>query len=89
MEKNQKPIECGKVRGGFVARKRLQEIKTRAFNTPRGQIQVSTPEATAVDLAGYQDPAGGLDGVVTILAELGEEIDGALLPDAASSAPIV
>lgn len=89
LEKSQKPIECGKVRVGFVARKRLQEVKTRKFNTPRGQIQVSTPEATAVDLAGYPHHVGGLDGVATILAELVEEIDGTLLPDAAATAPLV
>jgi hypothetical protein len=54
------------VRVIFIARKYLQDVPVQAFNTPRGTIQVSTPEATAVDLVGYSRHAGGLDQVATI-----------------------
>lgn len=87
VEKNRRPITCGKVRVAFIARKRLAEVSTRAFNTPRGTIAVSTPESTAIDLAGYPSHAGGLDQVATVLSELAEQIDPDRLTQAAETAP--
>jgi predicted transcriptional regulator of viral defense system len=72
----------------FVTRKRLSDVPTRSFNTPRGGILVSTPEATAIDLAGYPQLAGGLDHVATVLSELVEEMNPELLTAAAVSAPL-
>ena len=85
---NRRPITCGAVRVSFIARKRLAEVATQSFNTPRGPILVSSVEATAVDLIGYEKRAGGLDNVATVLSELAERIDPDLLPIAASAAPI-
>jgi predicted transcriptional regulator of viral defense system len=86
--RNRRAIRCGKVRVKFVARKNLAEVPVRKFNTQRGEINVSTPESTAIDLAGYPQHVGGLDQVATILSELAEEIDAALLPAAAQTAPL-
>lgn len=88
LEKNRRPIRCGKVRVAFIARKRVRDVPAKRFNTQRGQIAVSTPEATAIDLAGYPQHAGGLDGVATVLAELSEAIDASQLPAAAATAPL-
>lgn len=88
LAKNRRPIKCGAVRVICIARKRLEEVPVRNFNTPRGTIRVSTPEATAIDLAGYQRHAGGLDQVATILSELAEKLDASLLPAAAATAPM-
>lgn len=88
LEKSRRLIRCGRVRVRYVARKRLKEVATRNFNTPRGEIRVSTPEATAVDLAGYPQHAGGLDNVATVLAELADSINPQLLPLAAATAPL-
>lgn len=88
LAKNRRPIRCGKVRVNFIARKRIEDVPVRKFNTPRGEIRVSSPEATAIDLAGYAQHAGGLDQVATVLSELAETIDGALLPAAAAAAPL-
>lgn len=88
LAKNRRPIQCGAVRVVFIARKRLEEVPVRNFNTPRGILRVSTPEATAIDLAGYPRRAGGLGHVATILAELAERIDPALLASAAATAPV-
>jgi predicted transcriptional regulator of viral defense system len=88
LKKNRRAIACGAVRVAFVARKRLKDVPTRSFNTPRGTVKVSTPEATAIDLAGYPHRAGGLDQVATVIAELGEDIDAALLVKAAETAPV-
>jgi len=88
LAKNRRPIECGSVRVAFMTRKRITQVSVQSFNTPRGKIFVSTPEATAVDLVGYQHHAGGLDQVVTVLAELAERIDPEQLAAAASTAPV-
>ena len=88
LEKNLRPIQCGRTRVMFVARKRIKEVATASFNTPRGEILVSTPEATALDLAGYPQHAGGLDHVATVLAELSDLISPTCLFDAAATAPL-
>jgi len=86
--KSRRPIQCGAVRVAFMARKRITEIPVRNFNTPRGTILVSTPEATAIDLVGYQHRAGGLDQVATVLSELAERIDPGKLAAVARLAPV-
>jgi predicted transcriptional regulator of viral defense system len=86
--KNRRPIACGAVRVAFIARKRIANVPVQSFNTPRGTIRVSTVEATAIDLVGYEQHAGGLDQVATILVELAEQIDPERLVAAAKTAPI-
>jgi predicted transcriptional regulator of viral defense system len=88
LSKNRRPIQCGAVRVAFMARKRITEVPVQNFNTPRGTIRVSTPEATAIDLVGYQHHVGDLDQVATILSELVEKIDPQKLAKAAETAPI-
>jgi len=87
LEKPRRPIRCGQVRVAFIVRKRLRDVQLQSFNTPRGTIAVSTPEATAVDLVGYQRQVGGLDQVATLLSELAERIDPLRLVAAAETAP--
>ena len=86
--KNRRPIQSGAVRVAFFARKRITDVPVQSFNTPRGTILVSTPEATALDLVGYYQRAGGLDQVATVLAELAERIDPEKLAIAAETAPV-
>ena len=88
VQKNRRPIRCGKVRVKFIARKNIDDVAVRKFNTSRGELRVSTPEATALDLAGYPEHVGGLDQVATILSELADEIDASALAAAAATAPI-
>ena len=87
-EKSRRPLKCGKVRVTFIARKETKSVATRPFNTPRGTINVSTPEATAIDLAGYPDHAGGLEQSATVLSELAEQLDPKKLIEAAQTAPL-
>ena len=87
VEKSRRPIKCGAVRVVFIVRKNLKQVAVESFNTPRGTISASTPEATAVDLVGYHHHAGGLDQVATVLSELAERIDPEKLAAAASFAP--
>ncbi|MFK7828138.1 MAG: type IV toxin-antitoxin system AbiEi family antitoxin [Congregibacter sp.] len=88
LQKNRRPLRCGKVRVNFVARKNIHEVPVRTFNTSRGALRVSTPEATAIDLIGYPEHVGGLDQVATILSELAEQISASALATAATTAPI-
>jgi predicted transcriptional regulator of viral defense system len=69
-------------------RKNINAIPTQSFNTPRGTVLVSTPEATAVDLVGYYNHVGGLDQVATVLSELADTLDPDKLVVAAQTAPI-
>jgi predicted transcriptional regulator of viral defense system len=88
LAKNRRPIQCGAVRVAFLARKRLAEVPVQNFNTPRGTILVSSPEATALDLVGYAHHAGGLSQVATVLSELAQRIDPEKLAAAARTAPV-
>ena len=88
LEKARLPIECGRVRVGFVVRNRLRDVPVQELNTPRGTLRISTPEATALDLVGYHRRAGGLEQVVTVLSELAERLDPDKLAAAAASAPV-
>jgi len=88
VDKHRRDIACGKVRIAFFLSSRLQGVPTQTFNTPRGMLRVSTPEATAIDLIGYQEQAGGLDQVATVLLELAESLHADKLPAAADTAPV-
>lgn len=88
LQKRRRPIACGRVRVAFIIRKRLPEVPTQSLNTPRGALLLSTPEATAVDLVGYQHQAGGLNHVATVLSDLAERVDPTKLVAAAATAAI-
>jgi predicted transcriptional regulator of viral defense system len=72
----------------LIARKRLTEVSVQSFNSARGTVLVSSPEATALDLVGYADRAGGLGQVATVLSELVERVDAEKLAAAAHTAPV-
>lgn len=88
VQKNRRPLHCGKVRVKFIARKNIDDVPVRTFNTSRGDLRVSTAESTAIDLAGYPEHVGGLDQVATVLSELANEIGASALVEAAATAPI-
>lgn len=88
LEKPRRPIVCGKVRVNFFVKRNLDSTPTQEFNTPRGKIVASTPEATALDLVGYQENAGGLDNVATILSELATKLEPRKLAFAAKHIPM-
>jgi predicted transcriptional regulator of viral defense system len=86
--KSRRAIVSGAVRVTFIVRKNIEAIPVQSFNTPRGNVLVSTPEATAVDLIGYPDHIGGLDQAATLLGELAESLDPEKLVAAAETAPM-
>ncbi len=85
---NRPSITCGEVRVAFVARRNAADVPTVRLNTPRGHVEVSTPEATAFDLVGYPQHSGGIDNVATVLAELAERLDLAALASLAPLSPV-
>jgi predicted transcriptional regulator of viral defense system len=85
--RNRSRISCGKVRVDFAARHNVTAIPTTRMKTPRGWIDVSSPEATAFDLVGYHEQAGGFDNVATVLAELREIMDAEQLAVVAQLSP--
>lgn len=87
VRKNRASVECGEVRVEFFARKAIARVRVVEVNTPRGVLRISSPEATALDLVGYQGQAGGVDTVATVLAELVERLDAEKLAAAARTAP--
>lgn len=86
--KPRRPIECGKVRVVFHARKGIADVPVQQINTPRGTVAVSTPAATAFDLVGYEAQIGGLDAVATILVELAEKLEPEKLAALAPTVPL-
>jgi len=68
-------IEARAVRIRFLRFAAMQTAKTEKRRTHTGDIPVSTPEWTAIDLIRFQRHYGGLDATVTVLGELSEALD--------------
>lgn len=69
-------IEIGRVRIRFVKKAHLPRTPTIGVKTPTGEMRISTPEATALDLVRYPEHCGGLSNIATVLQELGGRLDG-------------
>lgn len=76
---NRPELRCGRIRVVFIARRNVRNVPVVSFNTARGVVRVSSPEATALDLVGYVRHCGGLDNVATVLSELAEVLDSEVL----------
>jgi predicted transcriptional regulator of viral defense system len=63
----------GRARLRFYVNRHLDDIPTIQSRTRTGDITVSTPEATALDLVTRPRRSGGLDNIATILIELVED----------------
>jgi len=77
-----RPVVAGRARIRFLGKRRHDQTPTVELKTETGTMRVSTPEGTAIDLVRYATSAGGLGNVATVLAELAERIDAALLGEA-------
>jgi predicted transcriptional regulator of viral defense system len=86
--KPRRTIISGKVQVNFIVRGNVEAIPTQPRNTVTGILKLSTPEATAFDLAGYYRHCGWLDNVATVLSELIEVIDPEKLVTVAELSPI-
>ncbi len=64
----------GNARIFFITKKGMANTPTVPMKTPTGDVRVSTPEATALDLVRYPQHAGSLSNVATVLADLAEKM---------------
>lgn len=85
---NRRAIECGDVRVHFIARKDMEGTAVVERKTPRGLLRVASPEATALELVGYEGQSGGLNNVASVLAELVAAIDPDRLASECGRSPI-
>lgn len=65
--------EHGRARVRFYVNGRVDDTPTVQSRSRTGNLTVSTPEATALDLVTRARESGGLDNVATVLIELVEE----------------
>jgi len=68
-------IEARPVRIRFLRFAGLNRARTEKKRTHTGDIPISTPEWTAIDLIRFQKHYGGLDAAATVLGELAERLD--------------
>jgi predicted transcriptional regulator of viral defense system len=77
-----RPIICGRVKVKFLVKREIADTPMVRLNTRTGYMNVSSLEATAVDLLKYLYESGGLGHLLTVFQELGEKIDPDKLLDA-------
>jgi predicted transcriptional regulator of viral defense system len=65
--------DLGRVRLRFYTRRQISSVPVTLRNSATGQVRVSTPAATALDLASRPNDAGGLSNVATVLVDLVDE----------------
>lgn len=74
-----RPLRVGRGKIHFFMKSTLASIPMTGVKTETGLMQVSSPEATALDLIRYVKSVGGLDQVATVLEELSERINPMIL----------
>lgn len=72
-------ILCAEVSIEFIKNIHCNKTPKKKLKTRTGYINVSTPEATAMDLMKYMRQSGGISRIITVLDELAEAIDGITL----------
>lgn len=78
-------LQAGNSRIRFLTKKWIKQTPVQAVKTPTGFVQVSTPEATALDLLRYVRVAGHLDNVTTVLTELADKLSSTKLAETAKT----
>lgn len=77
-------VDKKSVRIRFLHFSDMDHAITELRRTHTGDIRVSSPEWTAIDLIRFQHHYGSMDAAATVLTELGEALDGKRLADAAN-----
>lgn len=67
--------DFGRVRLRFYSRQHLRDVPVVMVNSRSDQVRVSSPAATALDLASRPADGGGLSNVATVVHDLVEEAD--------------
>ena len=80
-------VETRAVRIRFLRFAGMSQALTVSRRTHTGDVPVSTPEWTAIDLIRFQKHYGSMDAAATVLAELSERLDSEMLAEAARCEP--
>lgn len=75
VDKPMKNIHCGHVRIWFTYKKDISNVPIQKKVVPTGYLNVSTPEATAMDIIKFPNHSVGINNIATVLSELLEEIE--------------
>ena len=81
-----RPMKAGRVRIDVHASRTVTKMATTTVQTETGTMAVGTPETTSFDLVRFPDAAGHWDNIATVLSELAETLDPAVL---LQNAPLV
>lgn len=68
--KQKNDIVIGRIKVQFIFKKNLSNTPIEKIATAKSMLQISSPEATAVDLLLYPNKCGGLNHIFTVLSEL-------------------
>lgn len=71
------PIRAGRSKMVFYYRKDLSAVSAgiEERNTDTGKMMLSSPELTVLDLLRYTQASAGIDNIITIIGDLGEQLD--------------
>ena len=69
------PWKFGQIKIEVIRKKDLSNLPTQDFTVSTGYLKVAAPELAALDLLEYTHRCGGLNNVVTVFAELIENLD--------------
>ncbi len=83
-EKKMRRLQCGHVRIWFTYKKDISSIPVNKKVIHSGDLIVSTPEATAMDIITHPNQSVGINNIATVLSELIEEIEISKLIDMAN-----
>lgn len=73
-EHSHRGVQCGRTKIRFFSKRYLTLTPTTTHKTRTGYMQISTPEATALDLVRYSFELGGLSSVAVVISELAERL---------------
>lgn len=82
--KKRRHLNCGHVAIEFIQNGQCTKAPIQTIKTRTGYMNISTPEATAMDMVKYIRQCGGINRVVTALDELAEIISPQALADLAT-----
>lgn len=83
--RSHRALKCGRIRIHFFSKRHWNKTLAIKHKTRTGYMQVSTPEATALDLVRYSFELGGLSSVAVVLSELTKHIQPTKLVRAAKA----
>lgn len=83
--RHERPINKRNLRLRFFRYSRMSKVLTAKIKTFTGNIPVSTPASTALDLCRFAGQVGGLNVALSVISELAGKINGAALMKSAGA----